>query len=156
MTWVKVPDDYVPKVGDILRSIIRYENTGVLPADDKKIIDKIVKISNKEIEDEVYKQTGVKIKVRNKKVEVVESGWSWDVTLEYEVTEAQTPGILAVAIAIAVTVGSIIALLITVNWFLKSNEKYIEPVVESPLSRNLLLGLLFVLGLYLLIKSVKK
>jgi len=156
MAWEEVPDEYVPKVGDILRSIICYENTGYVPANDSDVINQVEGMSNREIEDYVYEQTGVRIKVRNKKVDVVESGWKWDCTVEYEVVEAETPGIVAIALAIAFVVGSIIALLITVDWFLKSNEKYVKTVIEDPLTRNLLIGVVVILGLYFLISLIKR
>ena len=156
MGWVEVPDEYLPKVGDILRSTIRYEITGYIPANDSDIIDQVEGMSNIEIEDYVYEQTGVKIKVRNRNVDIVESGWKWDCTIEYEVVEAETPGVIAIAIAIAVVVGAVIALLITVDWFLKSNEKYVKTVLEDPLTKNLLMGVALVLGLYFLISLIKR
>ena len=136
MPWQEVSPDYIPQVGDILKSVIRYENTGVVSANDQEIINRIESMSNKEIEDYVYEQTGVKVKVRNKTVRVVESGWKWDCDVEYEVVEAQTPGIIAVAIAIAVVIGMAIAFLVTLNWFVQSNAKYVESIIEDPFTRN--------------------
>jgi len=156
MAWEEVPDEYVPKVGDILRSIICYENTGYVPANDSDVINLVEGMSNREIEDYVYEQTGVRIKVRNKKVDVVESGWKWDCTVEYEVVEAETPGIVAIAIAIAIVVGSIIAFLITVDWFVKSNEKYVKTILEDPLTRNLIMGVLLLFLLSFLISLIKR
>ena len=136
MPWQEVSPDYIPQVGDILKSVIRYENTGVVSANDQEIINQIESMSNREIEDYVYEQTGVKVKVRNKTARVVESGWKWDCDVEYEVVEAQTPGIIAVAIAIAVVIGMAIAFLVTLNWFVQSNAKYVESIIEDPFTRN--------------------
>jgi len=136
MPWQEVSPDYIPQVGDILKSVIRYENTGVVSANDQEIINQIESMSNREIEDYVYEQTGVKVKVRNKTLRVVESGWKWDCDVEYEVVEAQTPGIIAVAIAIAVVIGMAIAFLVTLNWFVQSNAKYVESIIEDPFTRN--------------------
>lgn len=149
MAWEELPPDYVPQVGDLIRSVIRYENTGAVPADDRSIIDRIESMSNREIEDYVYEQTGVKIRVRNKTAKVVESGHKWDCHVEYEVVEAQTPGIMAIAVAIAVVIGMAIAFLITFNWVVQSNAKYVKTIIEDPLTRNAL-----VVGLVLFILAV--
>ncbi len=149
--WVEVSHDYVPNVGDVIKQVFRGVNTTGIPYDDNRVISELENLSNEEIEDRIYRETGAKVKVRNKRVTVITSGFEYQYEVEYEVVEISSPTLWAIA---AIIIG-LIALLITLDWFMDRNLKLTSPTDGN--RRNLfgiiLLLVIFIILIYLLKKK---
>lgn len=151
MAEVEVPSDYLVKTGDVIRQILRGENTGILPLDDDTVISAMYTPSNKQIEDEIYKQTGVRVKVLNRKAEVVTPGRVYRKTIDYRVEEASSPTLMILATIIVGVLGTVVVLY-ALDWFLEKNFK-LEVPGEGQVN---LAGIFLLLAVILLIIALLK
>ena len=119
----ELPDDYVPKPGDVIKSIYYGVNNSPIPSDDNQVLSGLYNFPVAEVENEVYRKTGVRIRIRNRKAEVVTPGKEYRYELEYEVVEARTPVITALAIEIIVAIIAFVTALVALDWFLERNLK---------------------------------
>lgn len=151
MGEVVVPDNYIPKPGDVLKTVYRGVNKSGVPVNDDDVISSLMNVPNSAVEDEVYKQTGVRIKIRNHIAEVVTPGQEWRYGVEYEVVEAQTPPIAVLAAVLIVTVVSFLVIVYAIDWFVERNSK-VEVAGQTIDLRGLITLLLIVALLVWLLK----
>jgi len=155
---VVLPPDYIPKTGDVIKSVYRAVNNTGLPIDDGAIATALLSYPVKEVEDRVYQQTGVRIKIRNRRVETISSSREWRHEVEYEIVEAHTPAIVVLAPAILQVVLAVIVILgilliiDKLDWFLEKNLKVETPVGEIDLRGIFLILLVFAIVVMLLKK----
>jgi len=145
-----LPDDYVVKPGDVIRSYYKGVNDGPIPVDDNQVVTTLYSAPADQIEDEVYRKTGVRIKIRNRNVEVVRPGYEYRYVLEYEVVEAHTPTVVVLAIEIIMYIVALYLVLQMLSWFLEKNARVEVSWEEGKFEANIG-GLVLILVAVLLI-----
>ena len=153
---VELPPNYIPKPGDVIKSVYRAVNNTGIPVDDSALVNALYSYPTKEVEDKVYQQTGVRIKIRNRRVETLSPGKEWRHEIEYEIVEAHTPAIIALAptilqivLAVIVILG-ILLIIDKLDWFLEKNLKVETPVGEVDLRGVFLILFVFAVVVLLL------
>ncbi|RLC76704.1 MAG: hypothetical protein DRJ03_28140 [Chloroflexi bacterium] len=122
----EIPDDYEVKTGDVISTTYAGVNNAGVPIDDNAVINHLMSASTEEVETEVYRQTGARIKIRNRRASVVTPGYEYRYVVEYEVVEAKSPTAIVLA---ALIIGVIVAtyyLLEKLDWFVERMEKRLE------------------------------
>jgi hypothetical protein len=117
--YFPISPDRELEVGDVVKQIDLGENEGIIGAKDDEILSGVLSASNTQIEDEVYKQTGARIKLLNRDASVVESGWQYHHTYEYKIEKASPIAPLMV-VAILVPILAAIVVLVAIHWSIDS------------------------------------
>lgn len=148
---IPLPDDYEPQPGDRIATTIGIENIGVFAIDDSKILGELDAISDTEFEDEIYKETGVKVSMVDRRGKTISSGNEWEYEYTYDVEETPgTPGIIAVAVAIVAVCVAIIGVLWAIDTYIASNTKIVTPWGEMNLFPILAVGVIVFIILMIL------
>lgn len=119
--YLPISPDRELKVGDVIRQTDLGENEGIIAANDDKILSGVLSASNIQIEDEVYKQTGAKIKLLTRDASVVEPGWNYHHTYEYKIEKA-SPIAPIMVVAILVPILTAIVVLVAIRWSIDSTK----------------------------------
>ena len=119
--YLPISPDRELKEGDVIRQTDLGENTGIIAANDDKILSGVLCASNIQIEDEVYRQTGAKIKLLTRDASVVESGWKYHHTYEYKIEKA-SPITPIMVVYILVPILTAIVVLVAIHWSIDSTK----------------------------------
>ncbi|MCW3129204.1 MAG: hypothetical protein N2V75_03780 [Methanophagales archaeon] len=128
---VPISDDYDPQPGDRIATTVGIENTGTLPIDDTEILTELDNTSDKELEDQIYKETGVKAKIVDRNGKVVNGGYRWHYEYTYDIKETPgSPAILIIALVIVAFIAGAIFLW-AVDTYVVKNMKIITAAGET-------------------------
>lgn len=119
--YFPISPDRELEVGDVVKQTDLGENEGIIGANDDEILSGILSVSNAEIEDEVYKQTGAKIELLSRDASVVESGWKYHHTYEYKIEKA-SPIAPIMVLAILIPILAAIVVLVAIHWSIESTK----------------------------------
>lgn len=119
--YFPISPDRELEVGDVVKQTDLGENEGIIGAKDDEILSGVLSASNTQIEDEVYKQTGARIKLLNRDASVVESGWKYHHTYEYKIEKA-SPIAPIMVVAILVPILAAIVVLVAIHWSVESTK----------------------------------
>jgi len=141
---IPLPADYEVKEGDTIEQIIAVTNTGIFAADDEKVRSDLAKVSNKELEDKIYAQTGAKVEIGERRTTIIKSGWEWEHAVRFEVKKASP--------VLAIIIGGIIlaALILAILIFLDIKTKEVSKIIGIPVIPFIVIGIILIILLSLI------
>jgi len=107
MTWQEISGALPHEVGKTYKSVTKLHHDG-LPLNDSKVKADIERISYRELENELYKQTGGQIKIKRHTVTATKSGYDYEDTLEYSVQHTSLTGFLVLSIILGGVIAAIL------------------------------------------------
>lgn len=148
---IPLADDYVPQVGDTIATTTGILNTGYLSIDDDEILGTMDAISDMEFVNDVYRETGFRINIIDRRGKTISSGNEWEYKYTYDIEESTgSPSIYVVAAVIISVSAAIIAVLWAIDEYLVENTKIVTPWGEVNLFPILAIGVVAIVFLMLL------